>query len=97
MVDWHGLGLQLELQNSRLKKIHKEHLTEDDRRREMIHVWMYSDPEASWEKLSEALKRIEHRVLAEKIVNEVIPLHQRGPMTVPKPCMLTSTLTLLSL
>ena len=91
VVDWHGLGLQLELHNSRLNKIQRQYIAEDDRRREMIHVWMHSDPEASWKKLSEALRRIEQQVLAEKIAKEVIPLlNQHGqlpPTPVNDTCM----------
>lgn len=78
VVDWFGLGTQLEITNSRLKKIQRENDTEDSCRREMIVSWLYGDPEASWEKLSEALVRVDHRVLADKIDKEILPLKDSG-------------------
>ena len=47
---------------------------------------MHSDPEASWEKLSGALKKVDHRVLANKISDYVLPLLQshKLPVTVPE-------------
>ena len=78
VVDWFGLGTQLEITDSRLKKIQLENATEDGRRREMIVSWLYGDPEASWEKLSKALVRISHRVLADRINKEILPLLQRS-------------------
>ena len=78
VVDWFGLGTQLEITNSRLKKIQRENDTEDGCRREMIVSWLYGDPEASWEKLSEALVRVDHRVLADKIDKEILPLKDSG-------------------
>ena len=74
VVDWFGLGTQLDITDSRLKKIRLENDTEDGRRRDMIVSWLHGDPEASWEKLSKALVRIDHRVLAEKINKEILPL-----------------------
>ena len=76
VVDWHGLGTQLEINDSRLKKIRRENDTEDGRRRDMVVTWLFGDPEASWEKLSKVLVRVEHRVLANKIDNEILPLQQ---------------------
>jgi hypothetical protein len=75
VVDWFGLGTQLEITNSRLKKIRLENDTEDGRRREMIFSWLHGDPEASWLKLSKALVRVEHRALADRIDREILPLH----------------------
>ena len=77
-MDWFGLGTQLEITDSRLKKIRLENETEDGRRREMIVSWLYGDPEASWQKLSKALVRIDHRVLANKIDREILLLLQHG-------------------
>ena len=76
VVDWFGLGTQLDITNSRLKKIRLDNDSEDGRRREMIVSWLYGDPEASWEKLSKALVRVDHRVLAERIDREILPLLQ---------------------
>ena len=70
VVDWFGLGTQLEITNSRLKKIERENDTEDGRRREMIVSWLCDDPEASWEKLSKALERVGHRILAVSLLQQ---------------------------
>ena len=78
-MDWNGLGLQLKVAPSRLKKISQENKTVDGSRGEMISRWMNSDPEASWEKLSEALIRVDHRALANKVNKQVVPLLQRPP------------------
>ena len=67
VVDWFGLGTQLEMKHSRLKKIRREIDTEDGRRYEMISYWLNTDPEASWEKLSEAMVRVDHRISADKV------------------------------
>ena len=80
VVDWYGLGTQLEISDSRLKKIQRENDTEDRRRHEMIVTWLFGDPEASWEKLSKALERVNHRVLADKIDREILPLQHNKPL-----------------
>ena len=85
VVDWFGLGTQLEVQHSRLKKIRREIDTEDGRRCEMINYWLNTDPEASWEKLSEALVRVDHRVLADKINQEIVPIQlQHDGVLIPR-------------
>lgn len=77
VVDWFGLGTQLEMKHSRLKKIQLEKDTEDGRRCEMIFTWLNLDPEASWEKFSKALERVGHRVLADRINREILPIHDQ--------------------
>ena len=84
-VDWFGLGTQLEVTYSRLKKIRLENDTEDGRRREMIVSWLYGDPEASWEKLSDALVRIDHHVLADRINREILPHIRHDKVNPRKP------------
>ena len=73
-MNWNGLGLQLDVSQSRLNKIGRENKSEDECRSSMIFTWMNSDPEASWEKLSSALVKIGHRVLANKIDTQILPL-----------------------
>ena len=90
VVDWFGLGTQLDITNSRLKKIQLENDTEDGRRREMIVSWLYGDPEASWEKLSKALVRVGHRVLADRIDGEILLLLQHGQDSEDRVGMYTS-------
>ena len=85
VVDWFGLGTQLEITDSRLKKIRLENDSEDGRRREMIVSWLYGDPEASWEKLSKALVRVDHRVLADRIDREILPLLQHAKYSKASP------------
>ena len=84
VVDWFGLGTQLEVKHSRLKKIRLEHDTEDRRRCEMINTWLNTDPEASWEKLSDALMRVDHCVLANRINKEILPLIQNDERLKPR-------------
>ena len=84
VVDWFGLGTQLEVKHSRLKKIRLEHDTEDRRRCEMIYTWLHTDPEASWGKLSDALVRVDHRVLANRINEEILPLIQNDEGLKPR-------------
>lgn len=80
VVDWFGLGTQLEVKHSRLKKIQREIDTEDGRRCEMINYWLNTDPEASWEKLSEALIRVDHHALADKIKQGILPFQHDEPI-----------------
>ena len=79
VVDWFGLGTQLEVKHSRLKKIRREIDTEDGRRCEMINYWLNTDPEASWEKLSEALVRVDHHALADKINKRFYHFNMMSP------------------
>ena len=81
VVDWFGLGTQLDVKHSRLKKIRREIDTDDGRRNEMINYWLNTDPEASWEKLSEALVRVDHRILADKVNKLREILLQGEPIT----------------
>ena len=85
VVDWNGLGIQLGVNPARLKKIGRENKTEDESRSDMIRIWMNSDPQASWVKLSEALEKVDHRVLANKIHSQVLPAIQlkSGPQLLP--------------
>ena len=91
VVDWSGLGIQLGVKPARLKKIRLENKTEDESRSDMIRIWMHGDPEASWQKLSVALERVDHRVLAKNVHSQVLPLLEHGPL----PAMGTQIATIL--
>ena len=56
VVEYHDLGLQLDLPESELALIDKHPV--EDRLRMMLWKWLQFDPEASWEKLATALSKI---------------------------------------
>ena len=56
VMEYHDLGLQLDLPESTLKLIDKHPI--EDRLRMMLSEWLQFDPEASWEKLVIALDKI---------------------------------------
>ena len=89
VVDWNGLGIQLGVNPARLKKIRFETKTVDESRSDMIRIWMNTDPQASWDKLSEALERVEHHVVAKKIRDQILPTLQLkcGPQLPPGMCL----------
>ena len=66
VTEWYDLGLQLGLEDSLLASIAK-HPDYEGHRRMMLGKWLSSDTEASWEKLTAALDKINHRVTAENI------------------------------
>ena len=66
--DWYTLGLQLGIKTRTLKGIQQNYgLSPDNRRQEMFDVWRRSDPNASWEKLVDALDTMEYCCLARSV------------------------------
>ena len=63
---WHDLGLQLGLQDSTLMLI-DQHPDTESHLRMMLSKWLSNDPEASWEKLANALTTIEMKAIAANI------------------------------
>ena len=55
VTNWKDLGVQLGVNSSRLTNIEEEQLSEEDRKQQMIQVWMKLG-EASWETLQNALE-----------------------------------------
>ena len=70
VVEWHDLGLQLGLPESKLALIDKHPV--EDRLRMMLSEWLQYDPEASWEKLATALNKIGKNAIAANIRREFV-------------------------
>ena len=69
VVDWHTLGIKLDLPDQTLKKIKIDYSASgtDRQRQEMISMWLKYDPEHSWSKLASALEEMGNNTLAAKI------------------------------
>ena len=71
-VDWHELGIQLEVPAHTLTKIGREHHTEARKLSEVLQYWL-NNGETSWNRIVEALKRIEgHGNIIKTIESEYI-------------------------
>ena len=65
--DWQGLGIRLEIDYHELKKLAKLHSTVEERKYEMLQLWLDSDTKASWTKLLTALSEMKLNRVAEEI------------------------------
>ena len=65
VMEYHDLGLQLDLPESTLQLIDKHPV--EDRLRMMLSEWLQFDPEASWEKLATALDKIGKNAIAANV------------------------------
>ena len=84
VVEYHDLGLQLDLSESTLKLIDKHHDSKDHLRM-MLSEWLQFDPEASWEKLATALSKIGKNAIAANVRREfVIVSGPRPPAQSPE-------------
>jgi hypothetical protein len=70
-TEWHDLGLQLGLPESILKLIGSSPDIED-RLRMMLSKWLDYDPQASWDKLANALNTIEKNTIAANIRSKYV-------------------------
>ena len=70
VVEYHDLGLQLDLPESELALIDKHPV--EDRLRMMLWKWLQFDPEASWEKLATALDKIGKNAIAANVRREYV-------------------------
>ena len=68
-TEWHGLGLQLGLPEHILKPI-GSHPDVEDRLRVMLSKWLDYDPQASWDKLANALTAMGKNAIAANIRSE---------------------------
>ena len=75
LVEYHALGLQLDLPESTLKLIDKHHDSKDHLRM-MLSEWLQFDPEASWEKLATALSKIGKNAIAANVRREFMSIAQ---------------------
>ena len=72
-VDWHELGVQLDVPTHTLKNIGKENPSEARKLSEVLQYWL-NNGEASWRGMVEALKRIDgHGNIIKTIESKYIP------------------------
>ena len=71
---WDNLGVELldDEQLSKLKNIAKNEDEVEDRCTKLFNYWLDTDPDASWNKLLEALKNMEQNNLVDKIKRKVL-------------------------
>lgn len=68
VVDWFPLGVQLGVGLPKLKQFQMDYPSDTQRcKTEVLDWWIRNSRECSWETLAEALKTIEHEVLAENL------------------------------
>jgi len=72
VVDYEHLGIQLDVSQAVIERISKEVLSKVELAKSKIYsYWIDNDPNASWEKLIEALKKIDKRSLATKLTGKL--------------------------
>jgi len=71
--EWHSLGIQLDILPHKLKEL--EEYPPHQRKCHMIEKWLENDPNQSWEKLLEGLKKIGHNHVAQQILSQ----YRKGP------------------
>ena len=79
-VDWHALGIELDVPPHTLRSIERDNVTQDRRLSEVIQFWM-NNGKPSWQEIIKALKRIGgHGNIVTTIETEYIrlPRSQRG-------------------
>ena len=60
VAEWYQLGLQLKLETPKLKEIEKNYPKDAQRcKSEVLDWWLRNAPEASWEKLAQALEAMD--------------------------------------
>ena len=62
-VDWHELGIQLKVPFKELKEIDRQCIDITRKRSEMLAFWLDNEEEPSWQKVYDALERIDHKKL----------------------------------
>ena len=76
VTDWFSLGIQLDIKPCTLKSIQCNGLSQDNCRQEMFHIWLRSDPNASWEALLGALHKMEYRRLAQSVEHNYVNVYK---------------------
>ena len=56
MTDWYSLGIHLDIQTSVLKQIEGDYKDHVRCKTEVIELWLDNDPEATWNKLAQAVE-----------------------------------------
>ena len=68
VIQWYQLGVQLDLEKSRLEIIKANHPNDVVAAKlELVSEWLNNDPDKSWDKLASALRQIGHINLSDKI------------------------------
>ena len=67
VVNWHRLGLNLQLRFNKLDEIDREYRTISERRDAMINLWFHTDTHPSWSKLCAALEAMDENAIAADI------------------------------
>ena len=68
VMKWYELGVQLDLEKSRLDIIKANHPNDVvEAKLELVSEWLNNDPDKSWDKLASALRQIGHINLSDKI------------------------------
>ncbi len=71
MERWYELGIQLDFSTSALNIIRSNNANDVIKAKiELFEEWIKNDPEASWKKLSDGLKKIGHGILSTDIYRE---------------------------
>jgi len=79
VTEWFQLGGQLGVRHDKLKQIEQDCGRETERcKTEMLNRWLQSDPEASWNKVVEAVQRMDRVVLAQQLQRKYIHQPSRG-------------------
>ena len=68
VVEWKSLGVQLDIKGPKIKEIDFNNRGQvAECRHDLVQFWLESDVSCSWKKLIDALKSIDHPVLAKEI------------------------------
>lgn len=65
--EWFQLGLHLNVDHSKLKKIEADHIGVERRKSEMLSVWLQNDLHASWHKVATALSSMGKNTSAQRL------------------------------
>ena len=83
-TEWRGLGTQLDLPEHMLKLVGSSQEVED-RLRMMVSKWLDYDPEASWDKLANALNTMGKNTMAANIRSKYIGAVSSQPIPEDSP------------
>ena len=74
VLDWHTLGIKLDIPDHSLAEIRINYSAYGigRQKQEMITTWLENDTEASWDKLANALEEMGKHVAANKIWNAYV-------------------------
>lgn len=72
VVDWHTLGVNLNLKSHELSGIEEEHSKPTRRKSEMLSLWLQNTTNPSWEIIVQALRLMEAHSVADRIQRKYI-------------------------